>query len=171
MPSIVDACHEVLGVTAAKKVSGISNDTVSRRITDIAEDIESQLIERVKASGWFAIQLDELTHISSAVKIVVMVDKITAFKKKLKVWKERVECDCFDMFPSFAFMAIDNIPVFWIKVNTEYPQLGKLAVKILLPFISLSEIHPRIEKLVSTRQAQKSLESLVSESISFFFFF
>lgn len=43
MPSVVDAAREVLGPAAATKISEIllSNDTVTHRIQDIADDIES----------------------------------------------------------------------------------------------------------------------------------
>jgi len=49
-PSLVAACNEVLGQSAASKMKEIplSNDTVERRISDMAEDTERQLIEKIK---------------------------------------------------------------------------------------------------------------------------
>ena len=41
----------------------LSNDTVERRISDMAEDTETQLIEKIKKSKLFALQLDESTDI------------------------------------------------------------------------------------------------------------
>lgn len=75
MPSVVDACREVFGPAAATKVSEIplSNDTVSRRIQDMAGDIESQVLARAHASDWFAIQLDETTDISNAAMLLVYI--------------------------------------------------------------------------------------------------
>lgn len=75
MPSVIDACREVLGPAAAAKVSAIplSNDTVSRRIGEMADDIECQVLDRVRASDWFAIQLDETTDISNLAILLVYV--------------------------------------------------------------------------------------------------
>jgi len=49
-PSLTAACNEVLGQCAASKMKDIplSNDTVERRISDMAEDKEMQLIEKLK---------------------------------------------------------------------------------------------------------------------------
>ena len=47
-PSLIAACNEVLGQSAASKIKDIplSNDTVERRLCDMAEDTETQLIEK-----------------------------------------------------------------------------------------------------------------------------
>lgn len=62
MTSIVTACSEVLGPAAKAKVNEIplSNDTVCRRIDAMAADIEMQIIERAKASDWFASGLHQI---------------------------------------------------------------------------------------------------------------
>jgi len=48
-PSFIVACNEVLGQPAANKMKDIplSNDTVERRISDMVEDAEKQLIEKI----------------------------------------------------------------------------------------------------------------------------
>ena len=43
----------------------LSNDTAERRISDMAEDTETQLIEKIKKSKLFALQLDEPTDIQN----------------------------------------------------------------------------------------------------------
>lgn len=43
----------------------LSNDTISRRINDISVDIEEQVIDKIKLSKWFSIQLDESTDSKS----------------------------------------------------------------------------------------------------------
>jgi len=60
---LIAACNEVLGHYAASKMSDtpLSNDTVERRISDMAEDTEMQLTEKIKKSKLFALQLDETT--------------------------------------------------------------------------------------------------------------
>jgi hypothetical protein len=67
-PAMVDACREVLGDVAAKKIStvSLSNDTVTRRIDSLSSDMETQLIERLKKTKTFALQIDESTDISNS---------------------------------------------------------------------------------------------------------
>jgi len=45
-PSLIAACNEVLGQSAASKMKDIPllNDTIERRISDMTEDTETQLI-------------------------------------------------------------------------------------------------------------------------------
>jgi hypothetical protein len=43
----------------------LSNDTVGRRINDMAGDVESQLIARVEKSPYCALQIDETTDVAS----------------------------------------------------------------------------------------------------------
>ena len=61
------ACNEVLGQSAASKMKDItlSNDTVERRISDMAEDAETQITEKIKKSKLCALQLDESTDIQN----------------------------------------------------------------------------------------------------------
>ena len=65
---LIAACNEVLGQSAASKIKDIplSNYTVERRISDMAEDTETQLIEKIKKSKLFALQLDESTDIQNS---------------------------------------------------------------------------------------------------------
>jgi hypothetical protein len=66
-PSLTSVCNEVFGQSAASKVKtvSLSNDTIERRICDMAEDTETQLIEDVKKSKWFALQVDKSTDIQN----------------------------------------------------------------------------------------------------------
>uniref|UniRef100_A0A671KM04 DUF4371 domain-containing protein n=1 Tax=Sinocyclocheilus anshuiensis TaxID=1608454 RepID=A0A671KM04_9TELE len=75
LPSAVDRCRELLGDAAATKIQSIplSNDTMARRIVDMSDDTECQLVERIKASPYFAIQLDESTDISNVMLLLVFV--------------------------------------------------------------------------------------------------
>ena len=74
-PCMLAATAEVLGPEAANKLQAIpiSNDTVQRRIMDMAVDVEEQLIEQVKKSKYFAIQLDESTDLSNCAVLVCFV--------------------------------------------------------------------------------------------------
>lgn len=75
LPAAKDICRELLGEAAVKKVAQVplSASTVTRRIEDIAEDIETQLLERIQKSPWFAIQVDESTDIDNKAILLVYV--------------------------------------------------------------------------------------------------
>ena len=74
-PACTDICPEILGELAAKKIAQVtlSARTVARRIEDMAEDIEAQLIERIVKSPWFMIQCDESTDIENKAVLLVFV--------------------------------------------------------------------------------------------------
>jgi hypothetical protein len=66
-PCILDVAREILGPQAAQKLEAIllSDNTIQRRIVDMATDIEEQVVEGIKKSRCFAIQLDESTDVSN----------------------------------------------------------------------------------------------------------
>ena len=65
----------VLEESAAKKIAQVplSARTVAKRIEDMAEDIETQLLEQIVKSPWFAIQCDESTDIENKAVLLVFV--------------------------------------------------------------------------------------------------
>lgn len=75
LPAAVDMCREMLGVDAASKIQRISlsNNTVKRRIQDISEDINEQLMSRLRSCKKFSLQIDESTDISSQANLLVYV--------------------------------------------------------------------------------------------------
>ena len=75
LPAAVDMCREMIGEDAAKKLLTVplSNDTVSRRISEMASDIQNQVLERMKGSPFFSIQLDESTDVSKAALVLFFV--------------------------------------------------------------------------------------------------
>ena len=68
-----DICRELLGEAAVKKIMHVplSASTVTRRIEEIAEDIEAQLLERMNTSPWYALQVDESTDIDNNAILLV----------------------------------------------------------------------------------------------------
>ena len=44
----------------------LSNDTIERRVSDMAEDTETRITEKIKKSKLFALQLDESTDIQNS---------------------------------------------------------------------------------------------------------
>ncbi|XP_068112177.1 SCAN domain-containing protein 3-like isoform X1 [Hyperolius riggenbachi] len=75
LPAVKDICRELLGEAAVKNLAQVplSATTVKRRIDEIAEDIEAQLIERINASPWYAIQVDESTDVDNKAMVLVFV--------------------------------------------------------------------------------------------------
>lgn len=74
-PAAIDMVRTVCGDDVAKKIQEIplSNDTVHSRIIDMSNDIKSQLIESLKKSGQFSLQLDESTDISDDAQLMAYV--------------------------------------------------------------------------------------------------
>lgn len=69
MPCAKEMVSKVCGEEQAKKLNAISlsNNTIRRRLDDMATDVLSQVVEEVKASpfGQFSLQFDESTDVSS----------------------------------------------------------------------------------------------------------
>ncbi|XP_060759506.1 zinc finger BED domain-containing protein 5-like [Neoarius graeffei] len=75
LPATKDIVKEMLGEDAAKKIDAVplSDNTVSRRISDMAEDVSTQLLEQVRASDYYALQLDESTDVANVAKLLVYI--------------------------------------------------------------------------------------------------
>ena len=67
-PSLIAAYNELLGRSVASKMKDfpLSNDTVERRISDMAEDTGKQLTAKINKSGLFGLKLDESTDIQNS---------------------------------------------------------------------------------------------------------
>ena len=78
LPATKDIVRELLGEDAAQKIDAVplSDNSVSRQISGMAQDVSTQLLEQVRASEYFSLQLDD-TYILHA------QDKVCAFSKKL----------------------------------------------------------------------------------------
>ena len=57
----------MLGEAAAAKLNAIplSDNTVQRRISDMASDVKEQVLNGVRESPFFSIQLDESTDVAN----------------------------------------------------------------------------------------------------------
>lgn len=73
-PAAIAMSRAMHGHKLARELESVplSDGTISRRITDMAQDIKSQLIDRVK-KGKYALQLDESTDVSNCAQLLVFV--------------------------------------------------------------------------------------------------
>ncbi|KAL4090794.1 hypothetical protein QTP88_025569 [Uroleucon formosanum] len=76
---ILPACREIVkiffGIEAEQEILKIplSDNTISRRINDMSEDIEQQVLNKLRDSRMFALQVDESTDISGKAQLLVFV--------------------------------------------------------------------------------------------------
>jgi|UniRef100_A0A2S2QK75 hypothetical protein len=73
-PCIKDTVQCMFGEKNVKKINSIplSNNTISRRIQDISEDIELTVIDRINKSKIFAIQVDESTDVANFAVLLII---------------------------------------------------------------------------------------------------
>ena len=75
LPAAADMAGTMLGVKAQSTIQTMtsSNSTVSQRISDMAEDVLKQLLLRIQASEFYALQLDESTEVAGLAQLLVYV--------------------------------------------------------------------------------------------------
>lgn len=75
LPCAIDMAKTVLGEKMANKIRAIplSNNTLRRRIVDMSADVKKQLIDCLKMSKKFALQLDESTDVADCAILLVFV--------------------------------------------------------------------------------------------------
>ena len=75
LPSAIYMCREIIGEAAPSKLQivSLSNDTITRRIVEMSNDYECQLLKKIKSCPYYFIQLDESTDISNAALLLVFV--------------------------------------------------------------------------------------------------
>ena len=68
LPCAIAMCREIIGEAAASKLKlvSLSNNTIKSQIAEMSDDIERRLLERIKSSLYYSIQLDESADISNA---------------------------------------------------------------------------------------------------------
>ncbi|XP_005868617.1 PREDICTED: zinc finger MYM-type protein 6 isoform X1 [Myotis brandtii] len=74
-PHLVEMCSEVWGSSAGDKMKTIplSNNMIGHRIDELSADIEDQLIQKVRESKWFALQIDESSEISNTTLLLCYI--------------------------------------------------------------------------------------------------
>uniref|UniRef100_A0A3B4X3Q8 DUF4371 domain-containing protein n=1 Tax=Seriola lalandi dorsalis TaxID=1841481 RepID=A0A3B4X3Q8_SERLL len=67
LPAAVDMCTTMGSEDCANKLKNIplSDNTIARRIVEMADDVKTQLIEKLRSAQGFSIQIDETTDITN----------------------------------------------------------------------------------------------------------
>ncbi|XP_054276637.1 zinc finger BED domain-containing protein 5-like [Macrosteles quadrilineatus] len=75
LPAAKDMVSSILGEKEAKllDVVSLSNNTVTRRVKDMALDVKRMLIEKIKKSPYFSLQIDETTDITNMPNLLCYV--------------------------------------------------------------------------------------------------
>ncbi len=75
LPAAKDLCSVMLGEAAASKIDSVplSDNTISRRISDMAQDVKEQVLDSVRHSPFFALQIDESTDVASCAQLLTYV--------------------------------------------------------------------------------------------------
>ena len=72
-PCLIEATTLLLGREKANKLEEISlsNDTVKKRISEMSQDILLEVVEEIRSSPIFSLQLDKSTDVSSCAHLLV----------------------------------------------------------------------------------------------------
>ena len=72
-PCLIEATTLILGKEKANKLEEISlsNDSVKKRISEMSQDILLQVVEEIRFSSIFSLQLGDSTDVSSCVHLLV----------------------------------------------------------------------------------------------------
>jgi zinc finger BED domain-containing protein 5/7/8/9 len=77
-PCLLRSVNLILGEASERKMRNISlsNSTIQKRISDMSEDVQEQILTEIRASPLFSLQLDESTDVSSCSQLLVFVKYI-----------------------------------------------------------------------------------------------
>ena len=87
LPCTKDIVRLMIGADTVKKLSSLSlsDNTIQRRIQEMSDDIKNQVVEQIKQSPGYVLQLDKSTDVSSCAQLMVYVRYIhnCDFKEEL----------------------------------------------------------------------------------------
>ena len=105
-PTLIDVASCIIDETSAEAVESIflSYCTVTRRIVDIAEDIEYELISQLKARDAYALQMDESTDMARLA--ITLVSARYGFKEENNLHL----CKSVELHATgkYIFLCVDN---------------------------------------------------------------
>ncbi len=75
LPAAKDIVSSILGEEAAKKLNvlSLSDNIVSRRIQEMSDQVKENLLENVKKSKFFSLQLDESTDVANFAQLMTYI--------------------------------------------------------------------------------------------------
>ncbi|CAB4059090.1 unnamed protein product [Lepeophtheirus salmonis] len=92
----------------------LSNNTVTRRIDEMGEDIETQLVEKLK-SRYFSLQMDESTLRDSEVALLAYtryIDKVEFAEEVLFCKSLEIPTSAADIYGKLTkYLHVNNIPM------------------------------------------------------------
>ncbi|GFV52373.1 zinc finger BED domain-containing protein 5 [Trichonephila clavipes] len=146
LPAAIEIVETMFGDNFAKELQSIplSNDTVSRRIDDIAEDVEKQLFGKLR-DKLFSIQLDEATDSNKDAHFIAYVrfwdasyewvrDPFQNTPEGLSTTEEESFIDFTSSGEIKRQFCNKTLFQFWAEVDDEFSELKTKAFRILLPF-------------------------------------
>lgn len=119
-PCLLTACSTILSEDSCNKVAKISlsNDTVKRRIDEMALDLKNQVVQKLKSSPFFSLQCDETTDISKHAQLLFycrFIEGKQFFEEILFSKSLETTTKAFDVFSALHnFLAANDLP--WEKV-------------------------------------------------------
>ena len=90
LPVMTDIYHEPFGEDQVKKVTNVPllATTITRRIDEIADDVEAYLLERINESLWYAIQVDDSTDVDNKAILLVFFCDISFKRMEMRFYYE-----------------------------------------------------------------------------------
>ncbi|GFV99786.1 zinc finger BED domain-containing protein 5 [Trichonephila clavipes] len=146
LPAAIEIVETMFGDNFAKELQSIplSNDTVSRRIDDIAKDVEQQLFGKLR-NKLFSIQLDEATDSNKDAHFIAYVrfwdasyewvrDPFQNTPEGFSTTEEKSFIDFTSSGEIKRQFCNKTLFQFWAEVDDEFSELKTKAFRILLPF-------------------------------------
>ncbi|GFV16215.1 protein FAM200B [Trichonephila clavipes] len=146
LPAAIEIVETMFGDNFAKELQSIplSNDTVSCRIDDIAEDVEQQLFGKLR-DKLFSIQLDEATDSNKDAHFIAYVrfwdasyegvrDPFQNTPEGLSTTEEESFIDFTSSGEIKRQFCNKTLFQFWAEVDDEFSELKTKSFRILLPF-------------------------------------
>ncbi|GFW65129.1 zinc finger BED domain-containing protein 5 [Trichonephila clavipes] len=145
-PAAIEIVETMFGDNFAKELQSIplSNDTVSRRSDDIAEDVEQLFFGKLR-DKLFSIQLDEATDSNKDAHFIAYVrfwdasyewvrDQFQNTPEDLSTTEEEIFVDFTSSGEIKRKFCNKTLFQFWAEVDDEFSELKTKAFRILLPF-------------------------------------
>ena len=119
-PCALSMVKLILGEISAQKIQqvSLSNDTIKRRISQMSANVKQKIINEIKASPMFSLQLDESTDVASCSQLLVFVPYVHTEDVK----EEFLYCKVLDSTTT-AQDVMDSISTFFETEGLQWEKL------------------------------------------------